>query len=314
MSIEDNKYSLINWKNINIPTIAITGGKGGTGKTTIAINLAFLFAQNNNVLLIDLDVDAPNTAILLNSKLKKIKDVINFLPKFIEDNCVSCGLCSKACREHAILNIKGKAPLLLPELCSGCGACKLVCKNNAIMDDKKIFGSIHIGKINENFDLLVGELKLREARSAEVIKATKSYALELIDKNKYDIIIIDTSPGAHCDVLRALYGIKNILCVTEPTPFGVHDLERIIKLIQHIKMAKNVKIILNRADLVKDGNKIIENISKKYFVEIISRIPIDIAILKSYSEGIPVVKKYPDSPSAKSILELYKKLEGIICQ
>ena len=306
--------SLLEWNKIDIPTMGITGGKGGTGKTTVAINLATLFVKNGKkILLIDLDVDAPNTAILLNVKLEKIREIKRFLPEFIEEKCTTCGTCNAVCREHAILQVLERYPLLIPELCSGCGACKIACEHDAIADSLKTFGTLLKGKVNENFDLLVGELKLKEARSAEVVKEVKNYTLDLIETKQYDVILIDTSPGAHCDVLRALYGVKHVFCVTEPTPFGAHDLERILTLIEYIKTAKDVKIILNRADLTNSSASI-DEIAKRYSTEVISRIPIDIAVLKSYSEGLPVVESFPDSNAAKSFYALYKKLEELIWQ
>ena len=304
--------SLLEWNKLKIPTIATTGGKGGTGKTTVAINIASLFVEKKKkVLLIDLDVDAPNTAILLNSKLEKIKDIKRFMPGFDIEKCTTCGACSDACHEHAILQVQDRHPLILPELCSGCGACKIACKYDAILDEEKLFGTLYKSKIDENFDLLVGELKLNEARSAEVVKEVKSHAIEVIENGNYDVVLIDTSPGAHCDVLRALFGINHILCVTEPTPFGAHDLERILILINYLKTAKSAKIILNRADMTEKDD-LIENLAQKYSTEILSRIPTDMAILKSYSQGLPVVKSFPDSQASRAFRDLYDKLEELI--
>ncbi|MHA1144573.1 MAG: nucleotide-binding protein [Candidatus Helarchaeota archaeon] len=301
--------TLKEWLKLEIPTIGITGGKGGTGKTTVATNLTQLLVdKGKDVLLVDFDVDAPNTGILLGASLQKYKDVTRFLPKFLKDKCIFCGDCSRACREHAILAVQDTLPLIFPEVCAGCGACRIACKHEAIAEDKKIFGALFEASPNKHLDMIVGELKLGEARSAVVVEDVKARVLEKAKERKYDFIIIDTAPGAHCDVLRALYGVQTVLCVTEPTPFGSHDLERILILLKTINTAKNVHVILNRSDLIK-SNSLIEKAASKFDVNIISSIPNDIAVLESHSLGLPVVKHAPQSKAAMALKELVDKLE-----
>ena len=295
------------WKKLKIPVIGITGGKGGTGKTTVAINLAYLFSRKNKVLLLDLDVDAPNVAILLGAKLEEVKKVRDFIPIFNE-NCTFCGECQKVCRAHALFQFGENLPTLVPELCNCCEACKIICSNNAIDNGIRTFGYIHKGSIFDNIDLLVGELKIKEPRSAKVVEEVKDYAFEEIKNNGYDIVIADTAPGAHCDIVIALDGVKSILSVTEPTIFGRHDLERILQLIEIVNKEANSKIVLNRSDMTTE-KKIIYELAEKYNCEVIEEIPMDNAVLKSYSEGVPVCKKFPESPAAKAFENLFDKLK-----
>ncbi|MHA1298848.1 MAG: nucleotide-binding protein [Candidatus Helarchaeota archaeon] len=298
------------WRSLKIPIIGITGGKGGTGKTTVAINLAYLFSINKKVLIVDFDVDAPNVAILLGAELEKVKTVKDFIPIF-NDNCNFCGKCQEVCLQNCLLQAKENKPILFPELCNGCECCKIICPNNAINDGEKEFGYIYKGSIYKNLDLIVGELKLREPRSAKVVESTKDYAYEQIKNNKYDVVIIDTAPGAHCDIVVALEEVKTILSVTEPTLFGRHDLERILKLIEIVNKEAISKIVLNRADMTTE-KQIIYELAEKYNSEVIADIPMDRAIMKSYSEGAPVCMKYPESKGAKAFKKLHEQLEAII--
>jgi MinD superfamily P-loop ATPase len=259
--------------------IAVTGGKGGTGKTLVAIGLAnFLCKSNRKVLLVDCDVDSPNIALLLNVKLENKGEVHCFQPNFDKDKCQTCGECQKACPENAILITKQEVPYLFSKLCSGCGACKIVCPYMAIEDSFKVIGWTYEGQV-ENIDIISGELKIPEPNSAEVVKEVKKRMLEKNQNNKYDYIIIDTSPGAHCDVIRALADSDIAIAVTEPTSFGYHDLELILKLLDKIKIKS--KIIINRYNLVKNFDSI-NNLLKKYNSSILGKIPVDQSILEKY--------------------------------
>jgi len=219
----------------NVPTICVTGGKGGTGKSTIAVNLAIFFTLlGKKVLLADCDVDAPNIAILLNVNLGSREEVHQFVPQFNLDKCIKCGRCAEVCRSHAILHVKNSFPIFFKSLCTGCEACKLVCKSQAIEEGYKVIGWTSTGSAY-NIDIVSGELKLKEAESAAVVIAVKERIQKMLNTNKYDLVIIDTAPGAHCDVARSMIGSDIALAVTEPTPFGAHDLDLILSLRSYVK-------------------------------------------------------------------------------
>ncbi len=264
--------------------IAITSGKGGTGKSTVATALSLELAKSNKVLLIDADVDCPNDHIILNIKREKIKDVFQPIPKFNFSKCKKCGRCAEVCREHAIIFVKDKYPVLIPEQCIGCSACMIACPNNAISKDKKKIGTIYSGR-NYNINFFSAETEIGVEEESPVVNALKAHIKN--KGEKYDFILTDTSPGTHCNVISALQGCELAFCVTEPTPLGAHDLKLSLKLLKILKIPS--KIILNRADI---GNKnLIEEIAKKYKTKIIAEIPYSKKILESYSKGEPIEDK-----------------------
>ncbi|MHA1237854.1 MAG: nucleotide-binding protein [Candidatus Odinarchaeia archaeon] len=293
---------------IRTPTtkvIGVTGGKGGTGKTVTAINIAAYAAlDNKKVLLVDCDVDSPNVHLLLGGSLTCSEKVFSFYPIFLENKCIKCGKCSEVCREHAILQPPGKIPLLFPELCNGCKACLLVCPVDAIAEGKKEVGETLEGS-NYGIDFVTGRLKVGETKSTLVVSEAKKRASRKNSKNPYDLIIIDTAPGAHCDVVNALFGVNLAIAVTEPTPFGLSDLQRILKLIEGIGI--DVHIVLNRSDLggIDTVKRVFKDVPKFY-----QEIPYDDAVLESYVRGIPVSHYAPNSHGAKAFKELYFKLKG----
>jgi len=298
-------------KSIDVPIVATTGGKGGTGKTVIAINLATQLANmGKKTLIIDCDVDSPNVAILLSAELKDKQTVKRFLPEFILENCTYCGKCAECCRAHAILQVNDKLPLLFPEICTGCEVCQLVCPSEAIRDQEKVVGYTYEGH-NNGVDIVSGELKLREPESAVAVKAARERAFKIIRENgkEYDIVIIDTAPGAHCDVIRALLGADLVLAVTEPTPFGAHDLDLIIELTKNV-MKLESKVVLNRSDIA--DSKIIDSTCERKAVELLARIPYDDELIKSYVKGIPIVNYNPESESGKVLIQLTEKIQELL--
>lgn len=261
--------------------IAITGGKGGTGKSTIASALAVELGKKYNVLLVDMDADCPNDHLLLSINRELVHNVEQRIPEWDISKCIKCGACGPVCKTNAIVSIKGANPLFVHSQCNGCGACAITCPVKAIGWGKKDIGYIYSGT-NYRIDLLSGELKVNEPLSEMVINNLKEVIEE--KKKNYAFIICDTAAGTHCDVISALEDCDFVFAVTEPTPLGSHDLELILRLVNKLKIQAN--IILNMADI--GDSKIIEDISKKYKTKIIAEIPYDKKILEAYSKGLPV--------------------------
>ncbi len=258
--------------------IAVTGGKGGTGKSTVATAMAAELAKHGKVLLFDADVDCPNDHLILSAGRKKIKTVKQTIPKWDFSKCTKCGRCSEVCMMNAIVQIKGKYPIFVPEQCSGCGACMIVCPPSAIGKSYKEIGSVYEGR-KGGVDMISGELKPGEPVSEFVVGAAKD--IVAARSADYDFVITDTAAGTHCDVITALLENDIALAVTEPTPLGAHDLELILKLLKVLGVPG--KIVLNRSDVGKP--ELIENMAKKYGVKIISRIPYSKSVMQSYSRG-----------------------------
>ena len=263
--------------------IAITGGKGGTGKSTIATALALELAEKNKTLLIDADVDCPNDHLILGIKRKKVREIFQPIPKFDFEKCKKCGKCSEVCRENAIVFVKGNYPILIPEQCIGCSACIISCPYNAISKDKKKIGTIYSGKI-KNLDFLSAETEIGVEEESPVVNALKEQAKDKEKEQNYGFILIDTSPGTHCNVISALSGVDSAFCITEPTPLGQHVLKLILQLLEKLKIPS--KIILNKADI--GDKKLIQEIAKKFKAEIIAEIPYSKEILQAYSKGLPI--------------------------
>jgi len=260
--------------------IGITGGKGGTGKSTVATALAYELAKKSKVLLVDADVDCPNDHLLLSIKRVFLKNVEQRIPRWDFDKCTKCGLCGNICRTNAIVSVKDRDPIFMKQQCNGCGACVLKCPEGAISWDRKEIGQIFKGN-GHGIDFLSGELKANEPVSEFIVNALN----EIVEKKKnYDYIIIDTSAGTHCPVIAALEMCDVAYAVTEPTPLGSHDLELILELLRKMKVKSG--IILNRSDI--GDRKTTEKLSKKYHTKIIAEIPYSREIIDQYSRGEPV--------------------------
>ncbi|OIO63704.1 P-loop ATPase [Candidatus Woesearchaeota archaeon CG_4_10_14_0_2_um_filter_33_10] len=264
--------------------LGITGGKGGTGKSTVATALAIELAKKNKVLLIDADADCPNDHLILSIKRKKANDVFQLIPKWNLKKCIKCGKCSFVCKQHAIVFVKGNYPIFIPEQCNGCKACMFACPEKAIKKDKKKIGSVYYGK-KENISFVSGELDPNQPSSEFIVSSVNNYVKSKQDK--YDFVIIDTAAGTHCDVISALKECDFAFAVTEPTPLGEHDLKLILQLLKILKIP--CFVILNKAD-VGDKN-LIKKTANKFKTKIIAEIPYKKSILNAYSKGEPIKDK-----------------------
>lgn len=263
--------------------ISITGGKGGTGKSTVSILLANKFRkEGKKVILCDCDVECPNDYLLLCQELKSPAEKVHAqFPKLNQDKCQRCGLCVKNCRSNAIFQAPGKFPIFLHELCSGCGLCWHLCPQQAIKIGKKIIGEIFENRIDKNFYLVTGRSVGVVDETGPIVTKVKGAAIGLAKKTRADYLLFDTAVGMHCGVIRALIGTDLAYAVTEPTPLGAHDLGLILKLLKTLKVP--AKIILNQADLGK--KELINKISKDVKVEIEYEVPYSRKLVLAYSKG-----------------------------
>jgi len=260
--------------------ITIASGKGGTGKTTIATNLAMVLADKN-VQLLDCDVEAPNSHIFLKPDMNESETVHIKVPQIDEEKCTLCGRCAEVCEYHAI-GVFGKSVMVFPELCHACGGCSLACPESAITEMDHPVGELQRGRAN-GVDFITGTLNIGEAKATPVIGAVK-------DRIKPDTItIVDAPPGTSCPVVETVRGSDYVLLVTEPTPFGLHDLNLAVEVMR--KMSLPFGVVLNRSDMGDDG---VEKFCQNENIEILLRIPQRRDIAEAYSNGTLLIDALPE--------------------
>ncbi len=263
--------------------IAVTGGKGGTGKSTVSVLLAKKLMASQKVLLADLDTECPNDHLLTGISLEKpIKETLSKLPEIDTAKCQKCGECVKSCTSNALFMPPGKTPIVLPDLCSACQTCLDVCPHQAITAKDNVTGKIYRHDFGKNLILVTGQARARLIETASVVRQTKETALEIGRKEKVDTIIFDTAAGTHCPVVVAIMGVEKAIAVTEPTPMGAHDLDLILQLLEKIEVPCD--IFLNQADLGKKD--LITDLVKKFGKQKLSHeIKHSTKLAKAYSRG-----------------------------
>ncbi len=267
-------------------TIAVTGGKGGTGKSTIAASLAVVMSDKRKVLLADADVECPNDHLILSVKRKKFRDVYQPIPKWDFSKCTMCGECAKVCKQNAIVAVKGKYPAFVPDLCIGCKACVVACPAGAIGTGRKKIGTVYTGK-GYGIELVSGELKLGQLASGEIVAETRKDSEEVARKKKSDFIIVDSAAGVGCPVIASIQGSDFVVAVTEPTPSALHDLKRVLYIAEHFRIPRG--IVLNKSDLDRGFARKVENFARKKGIPILGRIPYRQDFVESTIRMKPVV-------------------------
>ena len=262
--------------------IAVTGGKGGTGKSLVATALAVELAKSSRVLLADMDVDCPDDHLILSIEPKKERDVMITMPAGISEKCIKCGKCAEACRENAILFHKETGPKFIPDQCIGCTACMIACPVDAIEAKQVSTGSVYTGS-GHGLDFVSGELKAGKKESSPVVNAVNKHISG--NAGEYDYILVDTAAGTHCNVISALRGCDMALAVTEATPMGAHDLNLILELLAELKIPP--KGILNKAGVGR--RELAESVFAKHKVPVLEEIPYSKEIAMMYSRGVPAL-------------------------
>jgi len=260
--------------------IAVASGKGGTGKTTISVNLALALAEEEKIQFVDCDVEEPNAHLFLNPTFDKKRSISKLLPQIDEELCNQCGKCAQACEFNAIA-VLGKKVLVYNELCHGCGLCKLVCPTKAISETPHELGVIESGTAR-GFPFSHGLLNIGEAMATPIIHSLK----EDIDPQR--LTIIDAPPGTGCPTIAALHGADIALLVTEPTPFGLHDLKAAIGVARTLNVP--VAVIVNRDGI---GDDRVDHYCSQEHIPILLRVPFDREIASLYSEGTPFIDALP---------------------
>ncbi len=282
---------------------AIISGKGGTGKTLVSTNLANIISKKGiKTLLCDADAEEPDSGIFFG--LKKIcgENVLKKIPEVDLKKCSLCSLCVDSCNFSAIHISKSKS-IILDSLCHGCGLCKMICPERAITERDKEIGVVNTYHVNQNLSFMEGRLNIGEPSAVPVIRQLKHSITD-----EYEYVLVDSPPGCSCSVVETLRECDYALVITEPTPFGMHDLKMALTVLKDMEIPYSV--VLNRWD--KESQPYEEEIIKAGG-KIIMKIPYDRRIAGSYSHGKLISEEYEEYGNMFNTLfiKLKCEVEGI---
>jgi len=279
--------------------ISVASGKGGTGKTTVAVNLALAVQPGRAVQFLDCDVEEPNAHLFLKPQIEESGDVFTLIPEIDDNLCTYCGKCAEVCAYNALAVVKG-AVLVFSELCHGCGACSLLCPEKAIREVGEKIGVIESGRAG-GMAFLQGRLDIGRAMSPPLIRALK----KRLDKSR--VVIIDAPPGTSCPAVESVKRSDFCLLVTEPTPFGLHDLELAAATAKEMNIPRGV--VINRAGL-GNGDAQIRDFCAAEGIPVMMAIPFDRKIAEAYSRGQTILQAFPEFQDA--FLELFSQIERAV--
>ena len=275
--------------------VAVASGKGGTGKTSVAVNMALSI---RNVQFLDCDVEEPNAHLLLHPEISREEPVYLPVPVINEELCDHCGKCAEFCSNNAIF-VSPKKVLVFPELCYSCGGCAIVCPRKAISEEQRGIGTLKLGSSGD-LELVYGELNVGEPIAVPVIREVKRQAES--DKT----VILDSPPGTSCPVIETIKGSDFCVLVTEPTPFGLHDLKITVEVLRG--MGVPFGVVVNRAGL---GDKKVYEYCKETNIPILLEIPYQRKIAELYSRGIPFSLEMPEwKPKFQKLFDDVRRFAG----
>jgi MinD superfamily P-loop ATPase len=264
--------------------IAVASGKGGTGKTTVATSLALSLASDTPVLFLDCDVEGPNAHLMLKPAFTHREDAFLLVPAVDEALCDHCGICAEVCQYQA-LAVTGQRVLVFPEMCHGCGSCTLNCPSRAIREVPHVLGMLESGKTPAGIRFARGILTVGEVLAVPVIRQLITSFSAQADET----VIIDAPPGTSCPVVEAVRGADYVILVTEPTPFGLHDLKLAYELTCELGLPAGG--IINRDGI---GDQEVDDFCTHVGLPVLLRIPMERAIAAGIAQGLPLVALRPE--------------------
>jgi MinD superfamily P-loop ATPase len=284
--------------------IVIASGKGGTGKTLVATSLALVAQERGRAALLDADVEAPNAVLFINPELEPGLAVEQCVPVVDAGRCTHCGRCAQVCQFHAIASLPN-ATLVFDELCHGCGSCLLNCPAEAISEVSRPIGHIESGQA-DGMLFAQGTLQVGEAMATPIIHALKRWA----GQAGWDDgcrMILDAPPGTACSVIEALRGADVAVLVTEPTPFGLHDLKMAVQVARDTLKIPTA-VVLNKAGA---EDKEIDAYCSAEGLPVLLRIPLRREIAVAYSTGKPLIRALPEyRPGFGALLDAVEAMAG----
>jgi MinD superfamily P-loop ATPase len=288
--------------------ITVASGKGGTGKTTVAVSLTLSITADcrtstDHPLFLDCDVEEPNAALFLRPTIEERREVGQMIPEVDLEKCTYCGRCAEVCQYHAIA-VVGEKVLVFPELCHGCGSCTLNCPTGAIHEVLDVIGIIERGWVElplasggpGRVEFAQGTMNVGEPMAVPIIRQLKQWAIPpdastgLGGTSSNRPVILDASPGTACPVVESMRGADFVLMVTEPTPFGLHDLRLAVEVARD-ELGLPVGVVINRDGV---GDRGVDDYCATEDIPILMRIPLDRRIAETYSDGGTLVEALPE--------------------
>ncbi len=283
--------------------IAFASGKGGTGKTTLATNFSSYLAETQPTVLVDLDVEEPNSGLFISGTPVLSRDMFKMIPRWEQESCTLCGQCQTVCNFNAVLKMRDMV-MVFPELCHGCYACSEMCPEAALPMTEKKMGELRVSTSGA-LTFVESRLIIGEEQAVPLIRQTICVTDDEINENgEAAVVVYDSPPGTSCPVIEVVRNADIVILVTEPTPFGLHDLKLAVETVRELD--KPFAVVLNRHGIGNDG---VERYCAAEHIDIIATIPNDRKIAEAYARGSLLYQEMP--PVKRAVMRIRRYAEGM---